>query len=171
MQVTATAQRFVYYFTWSFSDAACIASGISFNGFDKDGNATWDRIYNVCIWDFEFDPSVPVKARAWNHQIHLWLKRYVGERLVEPGQKLDVKNELLTYCISAWWHGIYPFYTILFFYIGLQNVINKQLYKARAKLPNIPFGGAVANLLNMFFVNYQGMSFTLLTGEKMWNYT
>lgn len=84
----------MYYFTWCFVDVACIASGITFNGFDKAGEASWDRLCCINIWDFEFAPSMPVKARAWNHQIHKWLKNYVGERLIEPGQKAGMKEEL-----------------------------------------------------------------------------
>ena len=46
---------------------ACIASGITFNGIDKNGEAQWDRIICIYMWDFEFEPSVVAKMRAWNH--------------------------------------------------------------------------------------------------------
>ena len=68
INITGTAQRFFYYFAWCFVDTACIASGITFNGIDKTGEAQWDRIICIYMWDFEFAaPSMPGKSRAWNH--------------------------------------------------------------------------------------------------------
>lgn len=67
INVAGTAQRGYFYFSWCLSDAACILAGFTFNGFDKEGEATWDRICCVLIWQFEFSPSMVAKSRAWNH--------------------------------------------------------------------------------------------------------
>ena len=171
INLTSTAQRGFYYFTWCFLDCACIASGVSFNGFDKDGNPKWDRVEGVWIWEFEFNPSSPVKSKAWNHQIHIWLKNYVGERLVEPGKKATMREEMITYLVSGWWHGFNAFYTVIFFALGLLGVINKEFYKSRILFTGIPYASIIANVLNMFIVNFLGIAFTLITFERCINLT
>ena len=53
--------------------------------------------------------------RYWNYQVHLWLKFYVMQRLVKPGQRPGAFASILTFMISAFWHGFYPWYYLLFF--------------------------------------------------------
>ena len=169
--VTGYAKRCFFYFSWCIVDVATIASGLSFNGLDSDGNMKWDRVKGVNIYDMEFTPSLVAKTRGWNHQVHIWLKHYVGERLAKPGEKLTQGNEILTFLISAWWHGFHPFYTVLFFAHALLNTVNKEVYRARAFFTGVPFPGVIANLFNCFFMSFNMIAFTLLTRERCVNFT
>ena len=52
--------------------------------------------------------------------------------------------------------------------MGLLSVLNKEIYRARVLFKDIPdwLKSLVANGFNMFFINYMGICFTLLTLEK-----
>lgn len=50
---STTIARTKYYHAWLLSDAICNASGLGFNGYDKDHQPKWDLISNVDIIKFE----------------------------------------------------------------------------------------------------------------------
>ena len=78
--VAMTGQRMMYYVPWCFTDAACIACGISYGGQKKDKGKEvedWTYIYGVDILGIELNYT-PLKMMAcWNHQIHVWLRNHV----------------------------------------------------------------------------------------------
>lgn len=51
--IATSLVRFKYYHAWLLADAICNASGLGFNGYDKNGNARWDLISNVDVIKFE----------------------------------------------------------------------------------------------------------------------
>ena len=62
-----TGQRFMYYTPWCLNDAAMISCGMGYNGKDKEGNYTWDRVVNIYVWELE-TAATPVKMMGfWNH--------------------------------------------------------------------------------------------------------
>jgi len=85
--VAMTAQRFIFYMAFIFADTSCIASGLGYNGVDEKGNHLWDKIVGAYILDIELGSSPVEMFRAWNHQIHLWLKYYIYFRIVAPGSR------------------------------------------------------------------------------------
>lgn len=42
-----TGQRFLYYVPWHTTTGTIIASGLGYNGVDKKGEHSFDRIYSV----------------------------------------------------------------------------------------------------------------------------
>ena len=57
----------------------------------------------------------------WNMGVQRWLRDYVYMRQVRPdGRPLWYAN-IMTYMVSAMWHGFYPGYYLTFFFGGLQN--------------------------------------------------
>jgi len=36
-----------------------------------------------------------------------------------------------TFIVSAFWHGFYPFYYVMFFFAAIMNEVAKDLYKSR----------------------------------------
>jgi hypothetical protein len=68
--------------------------------------------------------------------------------------------------ISAFWHGFYPFYYIMFFFCGLLVEISKDFYRARILFEWVPFPSLVGNFFSFLCLNYLGVCFNNLTFEK-----
>ncbi|KAK5650034.1 hypothetical protein RI129_001063 [Pyrocoelia pectoralis] len=99
--------RFKYYFAWIFADAICNNAGIGFSGFNEDGSSNWDAFSNIHILKFEFSTSLRDSIEAWNIGTNRWLRIIVYERVTKHAT-------VLTYALSAVWHGFYPGYYLTF---------------------------------------------------------
>ncbi|XP_014224563.1 lysophospholipid acyltransferase 1 [Trichogramma pretiosum] len=99
--------RFKYYHAWLFADAICNNSGLGFNGFDENGSARWDLLSNVDVWKFETALSLHDSIEAWNKGTNRWLRMIVYDRVTKY-------RTVLTYGLSAVWHGFYPGYYLTF---------------------------------------------------------
>ncbi|XP_039300216.1 LOW QUALITY PROTEIN: lysophospholipid acyltransferase 2 [Nilaparvata lugens] len=100
--------RLKYYHAWVLADAICNLSGIGFNGYDSNGVAKWDLVSNVDILQFEFGVTLRDSIEHWNKGTNVWLRMTVYERV--PAKYAT----LLTYALSAFWHGFYPGYYLTF---------------------------------------------------------
>ena len=120
-----------YYHAWLLADSICNASGLGFNGYDSQGEAKWDLISNVDVVKFEvfadliicyrfdsysndvffffrqFGLSLRDSIDNWNKFTNRWLRFVVYERTSKG-------KTILTYGLSAMWHGYYPGYYITF---------------------------------------------------------
>jgi len=124
----------MYYTPFCFSDSSLIACGISYNGFTKKDGAIiykWDKLVNIYVWILETSSSPVEMMKLWNHQIHLWLKNYVTLRLVGPGKSVGFKENMITFMVSAIWHGFYPFYYIMFAQCAVFVQVAKEIYRSR----------------------------------------
>ncbi|KAF2885530.1 hypothetical protein ILUMI_20680 [Ignelater luminosus] len=99
--------RFKYYFAWILADAICNNAGIGFNGYNSNGSPKWDRFSNIKILRFEFGTSMRESIEAWNIGTNRWLRMLVYERV-------NKYSTILTYALSAVWHGFYPGYYLTF---------------------------------------------------------
>jgi lysophospholipid acyltransferase len=134
-----TNQRFQYYSAWLFTDGTVIASGLGYNGKDpKTGSHRFDRIISINVLALEFASSPNIMITHWNHMIHIWLKHYIYLRTLKVGQKPGVLNNMATFLVSAFWHGFYPFYYIMFFFAGLLGEVAKDFYRSRILFSFIP---------------------------------
>ncbi|KAH8415893.1 hypothetical protein KR222_003076 [Zaprionus bogoriensis] len=106
--MATTCIRFKYYHAWLLADAICNNSGLGFTGYDKDGNAKWDLISNINVLSFEFASNMRDAINNWNCGTNRWLRTLVYERV--PKQY----GTLLTFALSAVWHGFYPGYYLTF---------------------------------------------------------
>ena len=88
--------------------------------------------------------------------------------MVEPSGKPTLLISLGTFTISAFWHGFYPFYYVMFFMCALFVELAKEVYRARILFNFIPEGlrNPIANILTMIILNYFGTSFNSLTFER-----
>lgn len=105
--IGTAAVRFKYYHAWLLADAICNNSGLGFNGYNGDGTARWDLISNIDIIKFEFSTSLRDSIEAWNMGTNRWLRMVMYERHKKFGT-------VLTYALSALWHGFYPGYYLTF---------------------------------------------------------
>ncbi|XP_068909168.1 lysophospholipid acyltransferase 6 isoform X1 [Tenebrio molitor] len=99
--------RFKYYFAWTVADAICNNAGIGYNGVDESGTPKWDKFTNVDIFKFECATNLRESIEAWNLGTNRWLRMIVYERVTKYSM-------ILTYSLSAIWHGFYPGYYITF---------------------------------------------------------
>uniref|UniRef100_A0A1B6C2P6 Uncharacterized protein n=1 Tax=Clastoptera arizonana TaxID=38151 RepID=A0A1B6C2P6_9HEMI len=107
LSIATVLIRFKYYHAWLFSDAVCNLSGLGFHGYNVDGTARWDLVTNVDILKFEFGLSLRESIQHWNKCTNTWLRLIVFERHNKYGT-------ILTYTLSAFWHGFYPGYYLTF---------------------------------------------------------
>ncbi|XP_023388016.1 lysophospholipid acyltransferase 1 isoform X2 [Pteropus alecto] len=107
LYVVMQASKPKYYFAWTLADAVNNAAGFGFSGVDKNGNFCWDLLSNLNIWKIETATSFKMYLENWNIQTATWLKRVCYERV-------PWYPTVLTFILSALWHGVYPGYYFTF---------------------------------------------------------
>lgn len=138
--MSTTIIRFKYYHAWSLADAINNNSGLGFNGYESDGNPKWNMITNINVISFEVghDSMTTFSGKSrkiiffsffffsifihrfklatnlrdaisnWNMGTNQWLRLIVYERVPKK------YGTLLTFSLSALWHGFYPGYYLTF---------------------------------------------------------
>ena len=66
--------------------------------------------------------------------MHLWLKYYIGGRIVAKGVRPTFGQNMIVFMVSAFWHGFYPFYCVTFVLAMISTEIVKDLFKAKRYL-------------------------------------
>uniref|UniRef100_A0A8C2ULX4 Membrane bound O-acyltransferase domain containing 1 n=2 Tax=Chinchilla lanigera TaxID=34839 RepID=A0A8C2ULX4_CHILA len=107
LYVVMQATKPKYYFAWTLADAVNNAAGFGFSGVDKSGNFCWDLLSNLNIWKIETATSLKIYLENWNIQTAAWLKCVCYERV-------PWYPTVLTFILSALWHGVYPGYYFTF---------------------------------------------------------
>jgi lysophospholipid acyltransferase len=133
------SMRMFYYAGWCITDGGIIASGLGYGGKNKEGKDVFDHIYSIKILSVELELSPQIMIQHWNHQIHLWLKYYIYNRTLVKGKKPGLINNLATFVTSAFWHGFYPFYYVMFFFCALLGELSKDIYRSRIFFRWIPY--------------------------------
>jgi lysophospholipid acyltransferase len=82
-------------------------------------------------------------------------------------------NNLAVFITSAFWHGFYPFYYVMFFFSAILSELAKDIYRSRILFRWIPYplNSILASFLSMLMMNFMGISFMLLTMEKGWRFS
>lgn len=115
-----------YIIGFCFMDCTMLASGLAFNGRDEKGNERHDRVKSVVINGLIFTHKVKNFLQCWNISTHEWLKNYVFLRMLNNqkrgGQEFAA---LVTFMVSAIWHGFYPGFFSFFFGAFLMDMHNK----------------------------------------------
>ena len=122
--VALFAERLKYYFAWKVAEGASVLGGFGFQGYDaKSGEVVgWRGVENIEILSFETAANVQTLSRSWNKRTQGWLERYTYLR---SGRSL-----LVTYFISAFWHGLYPGFFVFFMSVPLLTNV-ERLVKAK----------------------------------------
>ncbi|ORX74112.1 MBOAT-domain-containing protein [Linderina pennispora] len=107
MGISGVVTRGAYYAAWKMSEGACMLAGLGFDGYCEDGSIAWLDIANVRVFDVESSSSLKAMIDAWNIGTNTWLRHHVYMRL-NQGSGSSSHATLLTFLVSAWWHGFYP---------------------------------------------------------------
>lgn len=123
--------KYIYYIIWAFNDSAVVVSGLGYKGVDtKTGAPDFSKIKNIDEWRVDLGHIFRNMAASWNISIMKWMKKYVHDRLVSYKQgNPTVFEYLLTFMISAFWHGFYPGYYFFFLFYGMWMFIHKEFRK------------------------------------------
>ena len=115
------------------------------------------------IIDCEFGINPKTKITSWNNTVHLWLKYNVFLRMININHPMCLNNfglaSLMTFMLSAFWHGFYPTYYIFFFIFFIYQTANEKFDKlgfyvwcrTGSFLKRIPIG-----IFSQFMVNALG---------------
>lgn len=115
--------RTKYYHAWLLADGICNMSGLGFVGYDSKGEPKWDGTSNVDVLGFELANNLHQSLQHWNRRTGLWLRRVAYDRA--PFQRT-----VLTYCLSAIWHGFYPGYYLTFLTGAVFTVTSRKCRRA-----------------------------------------
>ncbi|XP_048780362.2 lysophospholipid acyltransferase 2-like [Ostrea edulis] len=106
--VCVSLVRGKYYCAWKLGEAVNNSAGLGFNGYDTKGQARWDLLNNVKIYELEVSDSLKVNIDCWNITTLVWLRRVIYDRVPQK------YGTVATFMVSAIWHGFYPGYYICF---------------------------------------------------------
>jgi lysophospholipid acyltransferase 1/2 len=112
--------RCFYYFVFLISESICNASGLGFRGYDERGDAQWDLVQNVDIWEVELGTNIRGVVNGWNQMTSQWLRRCAYDRV-------SFNPTLCTFILSAIWHGLYPGYYICFVMFSVGTVAARKV--------------------------------------------
>jgi lysophospholipid acyltransferase len=152
IQIIGLVARTKYYFAWKLSEGACNLSGLGYTGPNPtyiDSETTpnvpqhlWDRCENVDILGFELAPNPKLMIDAWNKKTVSWLRHTIYTRLVHPKTTKSPPSSsssssssanmgpwvpLITYLVSALWHGFHIGYYFTFVCGALFNMVGRSL--------------------------------------------
>lgn len=122
-------QKYKYYIAFLLSESICIASGFSYDRKSREFN----RVVHVRVLPCETGYSAKRFFQNWNISTHNFLKKYVYFRLSEgdiTGRASTSGSrafaQAMTFALSAFWHGFYPCYYILFFHFAVGMAVEMQ---------------------------------------------
>jgi lysophospholipid acyltransferase len=181
MVFAMVVMRSTYYAGWKISQAGMNFCGLSYNkkkSADEEHHDSFDKV-DICNLEvIELDINPRIRIQYWNRTVHLWLKYYLFLRLLNIDRKPFKNNKalasLLTFLISAIWHGFYPVYYVFFFEYYMIEQISTYLedeYDLFNKIEKWSFLPKLAyRIFLMSVVNYFGLAFSILTLRANWNY-
>ena len=114
LHILGQGSRGKYFFCWVWANAACIASGIGFSGYDASGKPTWTTAENVHPMGVERAATFVNIPHHWNVKTGVWLRHYVYDRTTPKGKKPGFAQLLVTQIVSGVWHGLYAGYWLFF---------------------------------------------------------
>ena len=180
MVTSMLVMRSTYYTAWKLSQASVNFTGLSYNKKlkTKDSEDSFDKIDSCNLKEIELNVNPRVRIQYWNRSVHLWLKYYVFLRLLNVNHKKFKNNKivasLITFMISALWHGFYPVYFIFFFEYYMIEQVSTYLDEEFDLFNKIAEWNWLPKLLYRIFlmtlVNYFGLAFSILTLQANYNY-
>ena len=119
--------RCKYYFAWIVAEGSYVIMGLGYRR-STSGKALWDRLENVNPLRLESSPDFRFLLSTWNICVTQWLNIYVYRRLQKyyGKEKSSIRATIITNFISAFWHGFYPGYYLMFISVGWMTVASRS---------------------------------------------
>ncbi|KAI8848454.1 MBOAT, membrane-bound O-acyltransferase family-domain-containing protein [Chytridium lagenaria] len=131
LQMAGFVSRTKFYVAWKLSEGACNLTGIGYSGKDPvTGKHVWTRANNVNLVGVELGDNAKTIFDAWNQKTASWLRNYVYLRMTPPGKKPHPMVAIITYMVSAFWHGFYPGYYLTFFAGAFLNLAGRNMRRS-----------------------------------------
>ena len=126
--------KFRYTTAWKLTETSMISSGLGYTENAKSGNQ-WERGVSI-NWDkTEYAWTAKEMVENWNISVSVWLRRCIFNRILKsgkdpmkPSNTLKSMAQHLTYLFSAFWHGFYPAYYLMFFCFSFSTEISKMVF-------------------------------------------
>jgi lysophospholipid acyltransferase len=168
-----------YYVGWKLCQGSVDFCGLGYTErVNKDGmkEYSFDKI-DVCnLYVMEFSINPKTKLQYWNRSVHLWLKYHLYLRMINT--QYFAKNKglasLITFSVSAVWHGFYPSYYLFFLQFYLIEQITSYLEEKYDFFNKIDKSNFITKFIawNIVMNNliYFGNTFPLLKLSLIYNY-
>jgi hypothetical protein len=121
-----------YYIAFSYGQVAADLSGISYDS-EQDNNELYR---NFEVWGIEWDQRLKKRVLKWNQSVQHWLNHvcYIRYKPI-----VGTSNAALAvFSLSAFWHGFYPSWYVLFSCAYCLLQIQTTGYKCREALSKLP---------------------------------
>lgn len=155
-----------YYFAWGLTEFNGGAIGCGYTGrCPRTGRYLYEHVRSLNSWDVEAGTSLKAVIDAWNISTTRWLREIFYDRL-----PISVRT-LLVFIISAFWHGFYLGYYVMFLSFALFTTV-ARIWRKRFR--NYFYRSTrIARLYDLFtiiltnfIINYTQASFHLLDLHK-----
>lgn len=122
--VEAVLIRARFATAWKIESLQVIAANIR----DSESNYQ-DHIHTINWPNIELENSFKIRTENWNMSIQKWLKNCFYLKGQEVFKMTPKNASLMTFIVSAFWHGFYPTYYICFFIWNLLSEAEKLVFK------------------------------------------
>ena len=127
--ITVTLVRFKYYFAWKLSMMSVHFSGISYQKLPS-GEENFKAVETCNIHMVESTKHLRVKISNWNMSCQEWLRKCIYERSTF---KNKTYRQMLTFLVSAFWHGFYGGYYLSFMFWYVQIYLSQLIFSETKK--------------------------------------
>lgn len=151
-----------YYFAWMLAELNGVAIGIGYTGkCPRTGRTLNQNTRNFDFMQVEFGVSLKPVVDAWNISTTRWLREVFYDRLPTSCRTI------LVFLISAFWHGFYPGYYIMFLSFALFTAASRVWHKQyrtyfRKSSLSIYLYNLFTTIVTNLLINYGQAPFHLL---------
>ena len=116
--------RTKYCCIWHLSEIPAIVCNV--RSLDLDNRS---YVRSISVKGVEFYNSPKYRIERWNISVAEWLKNCFYLPFVNYLKMDTHKASMLTFIVSAFWHGFYPTYYIVFFAFNIVSTTEKLMFK------------------------------------------
>jgi lysophospholipid acyltransferase len=168
-----------YYTAWKLGQGSIDFCGLGYTvKTNEEGkeDISFDKIdvCNLTVMEWSINPRI--RIQYWNRSVHLWLKHYLFLRLINTNNFSKRKGiaSLLTFAVSAIWHGFYPCYYLFFLHYFLIEQVSTFFEDDYDLFNYFEKKGGVFRFAFLQFIaimlQYYGQTFTILSLKGVFDY-
>lgn len=127
VHATQMVSRSKYYFAWLVAEGSYVIIGLGFR-MAPSMKPLWDRLENVNPFRIESNTDFKLLISQWNQCTNQWLHTYVYQRFRNYYGKetSSARASVITYLVSAFWHGFYPGYYLSFVTAAMMTITSRS---------------------------------------------